>query len=210
MLNLLNFLFSIGVNASSKVLPAYLVSRGLSAKAISSIAACYAVSRGIAPPLLGRPLDRAPRFVLLFAALVATAIIAVLASLSTEVAYLSIIFAVYGISTTVFYMTINSVATISHSKQKARALARLEVVYQLGFVVGTAGAATLSVVFGYRSIFVFWCATASIGAVVVLAVTKGKTRARSDSLPSSVRDVARQLRTGFGTFAAGITTIGFC
>jgi MFS family permease len=201
-------LFATGNNAITKVFPAYLVTRGLSAPAVSSINASYQLLRGVSPPLLGRPLDRIPRHTLLAISLFAAAVLSALAALSTNVTYLILVFAAYGAAATAFYMTINSMATIAQPGRKARSLAQLEVAYQVGFFVGTAGTALLSLAFGYRSIFVLWGATAIVGGLIVVMLTRTGQDANGGVTPVGTAQVIRELRRGLGRFTLGITTAG--
>jgi len=145
--------------------------------------------------------------ILLTLAMVATAAVAGLAALSTQVLYLAIVFAGYGVTATVFYMTVNSVATIKNSTRKATALARLEFVYQIGFLVSTAGAATASLRFGVLAIFWLWIGSALLGAVLAAAAARwGRSEPRTT--PSSFGLLWGDLRSQFGIFTTGVALVG--
>ncbi|MFC2143923.1 MFS transporter, partial [Candidatus Aenigmatarchaeota archaeon] len=77
-----------------------------------------------------------------------------------------LIFFFIGLATSLFYLSINSIITILN-KGKAKSLSKLEMMYQVGFILGPLIGGVIAAMMGMVPLFLFWALIMFIGCLIV-------------------------------------------
>ena len=163
----LNFLVSFGYNAVSKILPAFLATLNYTGLQISFISSAYNIGKIISGITGGFFADWLGKKNSLSVSLFSLSIFSFLLSFNNAIEWYTAIFLLLGISSSLFYLSFNSIITLLNEK-KGRALSKMEVVYQAGFIVGPFIGGAVALNHGMNSLFFLWSVLMLIGLISVL------------------------------------------
>lgn len=166
ILYVLNFLVSLGFNAVSKILPAFLASLNYSGLQISFISSAYNIGKIISGITGGFFADWLGKKNTLSVSLFSLSIFSFFLTFNNEIEWYTAVFLLLGISSSLFYLSFNSIVTLLNEK-KGRALSKMEVVYQAGFIVGPFIGGAVALNHGMNSLFFLWAALMLIGIIIV-------------------------------------------
>lgn len=155
ILFILNFLVSIGFNAVSKILPAFLATLNYSGLQISFISSAYNIGKIISGTTGGLFTDWVGKKNSLSLSLFSLGIFSFLLAFNNTIEWYTAIFLFLGISSSLFYLSFNSIVTLLN-ENKGRALSKMEVVYQAGFIIGPFIGGAIALNQGINSLFFLW------------------------------------------------------
>jgi ACDE family multidrug resistance protein len=167
ILYLLNFLMALGYNAVSKILPAFLTAITSSALQISLVSSAYNIGKMVSGGLGGMFVDWFGKRNTLLASLAFVGFFSLILTLGSTIEWFILVFFFMGLGGSLFYFSINSVITIIN-KGRARALSKLEMVYQFGFIFGPLIGGAVAAAMGMNLLFLFWALLMLIGCIAVL------------------------------------------
>lgn len=167
ILYLLNFLMALGYNAVSKILPAFLTSITSSAFQISLVSSAYNIGKVVSGGLGGMFADWFGKRNTLLASLAFVGFFSLILTLGSTIEWFILVFFFIGLAGSLFYFSLNSVITIIN-KGRAKALSKLEMVYQFGFVFGPPIGGAVAAAMGMNLLFLFWAVLMFIGCISVL------------------------------------------
>jgi len=133
MLYFLKFLWSTGTNMVRRVFPAYLAGFIDSAFLIGLINTGYDIGKSMSLPC-GFAVDKMGKVRAIMASFLLISIIAVLVSLTFNIAHLIFLFILIGVVSNLFYTSTN--ALISFQKKKTESIFKMEAFYQSGLFLG--------------------------------------------------------------------------
>ncbi len=166
ILYLVNFLMALGYNAVSKILPAYLAHLTISALQISLISTAYNIGKIISGTIGGFAADKLGKKKLLSLSTIFIGIFSLFLVLGNTIEWYVSIFFILGIFSSLFYLSLNSIATITN-KQKGEALSKLEVTYQAGFIIGPVLGGVAALIYGMNALFILWTVLMLAGFAVI-------------------------------------------
>lgn len=155
ILYVLNFLVSLGFNAVSKIFPAFLASLNYSGLQISFISSAYNIGKIISGITGGFFADWLGKKNSLSVSLFSLSIFSFLLAFNNTVEWYTAIFLLLGISSGLFYLSLNAIVTLLNEK-KGRTLSKMEVVYQAGFIIGPFIGGAIALNQGMNSLFLLW------------------------------------------------------
>ena len=206
----LNFLMSLGYNAVSKILPASLTHLTSSALQISLISTAYNIGKIISGVAGGVVADKLGKKRLLSLATLFIGLFSLSLILGNTIEWFVRIFFMLGIFSSLFYLSLNSIATITN-KQKGEALSKLEVTYQVGFIIGPFLGGALALVYGMHVLFVLWAVLMLAGFVITPSIDFTDSKSSFKSLANKYFDAIKRDPVNFfllimlGTIFMGVS-----
>ncbi|MEE9406344.1 MAG: MFS transporter [Candidatus Aenigmarchaeota archaeon] len=190
ILYLLNFLMALGYNAVSKILPAFLTTITSSALQISFVSSAYNIGKMVSGAAGGMFADWFGKKNTLLASLAFVGFFSLILTIGNTIEWFILVFFFIGIFASLFYFSLNSVTTIIN-KGRAKALSKLEMVYQLGFIFGPMMGGAVAVMMGMNSLFLIWALLMFIGCVAVLFMNLEEKRTPIKSVAKNYIKVIR-------------------
>lgn len=196
ILYILNFLVSLGFNAVSKILPAFLALLNYSGLQISFLASAYNIGKIISGITGGFFADWLGKKNSLSVSLFSLSIFSFLLAFNNTVEWYTAIFLLLGISSGLFYLSFNSIVTLLNEK-KGRALSKMEVVYQAGFIVGPFIGGAVALNQGMNSLFLLWSVLMLAG---LISVWKLNFPASGNSVKNVAGDYIKAIKSNCSNF----------
>ncbi len=187
---LLNFLMALGYNAVSKILPAFLTTITSSALQISLVSSAYNIGKMVSGAAGGMFADWFGKKNTLLASLAFVGFFSLILTIGNTIEWFILVFFFIGIFASLFYFSLNSVTTIVN-KGRAKALSKLEMVYQLGFIFGPMMGGAVAVLMGMNTLFLLWALLMFIGCVAVLFMNLEERRTPIKSVAKNYIKVIR-------------------
>lgn len=186
-LYLLQGVFSMGINLVMKILPVYLTNFTSSATEIASVNFSYNFSRILSSIPSGSIGDRLGAPKTLLWSLIILSILPLGLFVSDSILAFSFFFFLIGISTTLYYLSVNSLA-ISVGRRPGEGISRLESAYQIGFIIGPIIGGFIAYSLNMRIVFVLWSALTFVGTLIAYSLFKMRTSRIQQSEPHSKRN----------------------
>jgi MFS family permease len=182
---------AFGYNAVSKILPAFLTSITSSALQISFVSSAYNIGKILSGSAGGVFADWFGKKNTITVSMIFLGFFSGLLVLWNTIEWFILIFFFLGVFASLFYLSMNSIMTIVN-KKKAKALSKLEMSYQVGFIVGPLIGGAIAASQGMNPIFLFWTALMFIGVVFVRLINFEDS---GDSVKRVAKNYTQVIRT---------------
>jgi len=167
----LNFLYSLGYNGVSKILPVFLTAFSNSALQIGLVNSVYQLGRTISTVFSGYIADKIGKNKGILLAFAATSLLSFLLVFANSIPLFALIFFAIGLMASLFYASLNAMASLLFEK-KGEGFSKLEISYQLGFVIAPLIGGIIAASIGMPVVFVLWTLLSAIGLLVSISLPK--------------------------------------
>ncbi|MCL6088858.1 MAG: MFS transporter [Candidatus Marsarchaeota archaeon] len=180
-------LYSFGYNSIAPILPVFLTTLTSSAAQIGMVPAAYQLSRTLGAFFFGQASDRMGHKRTLMAGIGLAIPLALLLLNAKTIGDYALIFFGIGISSGLFYISLDALATTLHAK-KGQTLAGLEGAYHIGFLAGPFLGGFLAHQFGMPAVFVL-CALMMLSTLALAGTLPPDRKKQPVSLGSAFSEM---------------------
>jgi len=197
----LNFLYSLGYNGISKILPVFLTAFSNSALQIGMVNSAYQLGRTISTVFSGYIADKIGKNKAILLAFLFNTLLSFSLVFANSISFFVIAFFAIGLIASLFYAGLNAIASILFEK-KGDGFSKLEMSYQVGFVLAPLIGGAIAASIGMPVVFILATIVSAIGLMLSVFLPKEENeKITVKKTLGSIFNIVKENVWGFVTFA---------